>query len=205
MCLSKVPIFVKSLETIFIEKLQSWPLTVKLEISSKDDLIRFNWLKNNVFLTKTSINQIDDQQFFVRIGANDPDFNLRNDPGLITRRNAKNTVFISSIEAHGKYSPVSEFATNSRSEIKNLKQEFHNDFYTSFSVELLNNTKYLFIIAHNSDDTEKKHSLTVGTDSFNWKGPYYFKKLWKNSDQAINLILVKILPGIKLEKASKDK
>lgn len=147
------------------------------EGKSKDDLIRFNWLKNNVFLTKTSINQIDDQQFFVRIGANDPDFNLRNDPGLITRRNAKSTVFISSIEAHGKYSPVSEFATNSRSEIKNLKQEFHNNFYTSFSVELLNNTKYLFIIAHNSDDTEKKHSLTVGTDSFNWKGPYYFKKL----------------------------
>ena len=48
------------------------------------------------------------------IGANDPEFNLRNEQTLIIRKkNTKNTVFASIIESHGTYDPVSELAINS--------------------------------------------------------------------------------------------
>ena len=59
---------------------------------------------------------------FARIGANDPEFNLRNEQALILRRKeCKNTLFVSTIESHGTYSPVSESAVNANSNIKELK------------------------------------------------------------------------------------
>ena len=79
-------------------------------------------MNNYKFYTLTSVTNTNDELLFTRIGANDPEFNLRRDPALILRRkNTKNTLFVSTIEAHGNYSPVSESAVNSKSSIKELK------------------------------------------------------------------------------------
>ena len=60
-------------------------------------------------LTKQALTQL------TRLGANDPDFNLRRDPALLLRRRAENTTFVTAIEPHGTYSPVTESASNARS------------------------------------------------------------------------------------------
>ena len=70
-----------------------------------------------------------------RIGANDPEFNLRREPALILRRkNTKNTLFVSVIESHGSYSPVSESALNSYSSITRIKVVLDTEEYTAVEI-----------------------------------------------------------------------
>jgi hypothetical protein len=97
-------------------------LFIEATAKAKEAYSKFSWLNNNKFYTLTTTTSKTDQIFLARIGANDPEFNLRRDPALILRRkNAKNTVFVSVIESHGAYSPVSESAVNSNSNIKEVK------------------------------------------------------------------------------------
>ncbi len=82
----------------------------------KEGNIKLNWLRNNKFYTYTAVTDNKDEVIFGRIGANDPDFNLRNEQTLILRKKkVKDALFVSTIESHGTYSPVSELAVNAYS------------------------------------------------------------------------------------------
>ncbi|TVZ57322.1 alginate lyase [Lutibacter sp. Hel_I_33_5] len=136
---------------------------------------KFSWLHNNKFYSLTTVTNNKDELLFTRIGANDPDFNLRRDPALILRRkNTKNTLFVSTIESHGNYSPVTESAVNSKSNIKELKVVLDTDDYTAIEVTTIKggDTK-LFITANKS--TTSKHSLEINDTNYKWTGAYYFK------------------------------
>ena len=62
---------------------------------------QFTWLQEGKFYTLTAATASTDSLIFARIGANDPDFNLRRDAALIIRRpEAQSTVFASVIEPH---------------------------------------------------------------------------------------------------------
>ena len=56
---------------------------------------------------------------------------------MLRRKNTKNTLFVSAIEAHGSYSPVSESAVNSKSNIKELKVVLDTVDYTAISITTL--------------------------------------------------------------------
>ncbi|WP_165932709.1 hypothetical protein [Flavobacterium cellulosilyticum] len=57
--------------------------------------------------------------YFVRTGANDHNFDIRRDPGIVFRKkNTQNTTFIYVIETHESYSTVSEFAKNATSNLE---------------------------------------------------------------------------------------
>ncbi|GAL71837.1 poly(beta-D-mannuronate) lyase [Jejuia pallidilutea] len=71
--------------------------------------IKLNWLLNNTFYTYSAVTSNNDEIILARIGANDPEYNLRQEPTLILRKkNTKDAVFASIIESHGTYTPVSE-------------------------------------------------------------------------------------------------
>ena len=99
-------------------------------------LSKISWFNKERFYTLTSIVSSEDDLLFTRIGANDPDFNLRRDPGfMIRKKNSKDTYFISLLESHGHYDPVSEIATNAFSSIKNLKITYSDDDYIAINIE----------------------------------------------------------------------
>ncbi|MGI9533013.1 alginate lyase family protein [Lutimonas sp.] len=137
---------------------------------------KLSWLNYNKFYTLTTVTNNNDELLFTRIGANDPDFNLRRDAALMLRRkNTKNTIFVSTIEGHGSYSPVSEFALNSNSSITELKVVKDTDEYTAISISHANGTTKLFITANKNSSKEAKHTLNIGEEIFEWSGPYLFK------------------------------
>ncbi len=136
---------------------------------------KFSWLNNRKFYTLTTITSNNDKIFFTRIGANDPEFNLRRDPSLLLRRNAKNTTFVSIIEAHGSYSPVTESATNSKSSIKVLNIVYDTKDYTAISVENVKGKTKLFITANKNASAEAKHRVEINGKNYEWSGSYYFK------------------------------
>ncbi|PWG04564.1 alginate lyase family protein [Polaribacter aquimarinus] len=143
---------------------------------SNKDNTKFSWLNNGKFYSLTTISNTNDEILFTRIGANDPDFNLRREAAIMLRRkNTKNTLFVSSIEAHGSYSPVSESAVNSKSNIKELKVVIDTLDYTAISITTLNGDTKLFITANTEASKEATHKLTINNENYEWSGSYYFK------------------------------
>lgn len=137
---------------------------------------KFSWLNNNKFYTLTTVTGNTDNLLFTRIGANDPEFNLRRDPALILRRNnSKNTTFVSVIESHGSYSPVSESALNSNSSIKELKIVLDTLDYTAVAVTNIKGVTKIFITSNKNASKEAKHTLKINNKNYEWSGSYYFK------------------------------
>ncbi len=94
-------------------------------------------LQNNRFYTTTfladSLTQVD----FVTIGANDPDFNLRNEKGfIISKTKAQDPVFVSLIESHGNTDPTNETTRDFEGKVQGLKLVTDNNEITSFQFSI---------------------------------------------------------------------
>jgi oligo-alginate lyase len=142
------------------------------------DNVKFSWMGNGKFYTLTSLSESSDELLFTRLGANDPEFNLRRDAAFMVRRqNTDDTVFASVVEAHGSYSPVSELAVNSKSNIAALRVIFDDDNYTAVSIETLEGNTSLFVVSNKDASKLAEHTLDIDGREYLWSGPYhYFEK-----------------------------
>ena len=139
------------------------------------DTTRFSWMGNGRFYTLTSATRADDELMFTRIGANDPDFNLRRDAGFMIRRQGSgDTVFASTVETHGGYSPVSELAVNSNSNIAVLRVIYDDADYTALSIEELSGDTSVFVVAYSDSSSDVEHVLDVEGVTYRWSGPYLY-------------------------------
>ncbi|MDX2410925.1 MAG: alginate lyase family protein [Woeseiaceae bacterium] len=153
-------------------------LFVEGQGSAGPDGTKFSWMGNGKFYTLTSATDDSDEILFTRIGANDPAFNLRRDAAFLLRRKAAgNTVFATAIEPHGSYSPVSELAVNSNSNILDLKVAYDDENYTAVSIkDLAGQTSTLFL-SNRDASASREHQVTIGERNYQWTGPYqYFEK-----------------------------
>ena len=138
------------------------------------DNAKISWLNKGSFYTLTSATQPDDQVVFVRIGANDPGFNLRNDPGIIFRKkNSQKATFVSVLETHGSYSPVTESAKNAYSSIETLKIIYEDANYIGIQIKNKSGVETLFLFATENNKSSQKHSLVIDSKTYNWIGPYF--------------------------------
>jgi hypothetical protein len=81
----------------------------------------FTWLNNNIIYSLSTIVDTNSTLMFGMIGANDPDFNLRNEPVFIVRqKNASNHTFVNIIESHGTNNPNTEVVSNQTKQVKNI-------------------------------------------------------------------------------------
>lgn len=138
------------------------------------DNSKISWLNEGSFYTLTSITQPNDEVFFVRMGANDPSFNLRKEPGIIFRKkNAQKATFVSVLETHGNYSTVTELATNSSSGIASLKVVYEDPNYIGVEIKNKSGVATLFVLATKNNKANQKHRLQINNKTHNWVGPYY--------------------------------
>lgn len=144
----------------------------------KTENIQITWLNEGTYYSLTSLAQNKDVVVFGRIGANDPEFNLRRDPAIILRRKeVQNTTFVSILEPHGSYSPVSEFSVNSESNIKKLSIKYEDKMYICIEMETKTNQTSLLFLSKKEPGREPNHELKIDGKNYSWKGPYHFKTL----------------------------
>ena len=135
---------------------------------------KISWLNNGSYYTLTSSTQPNDEVFFVRLGANDPDFNLRRDPGIVFRKkNAKKATFVSVLETHGSYNPVTEASKNSYSSIDSLKVVYEDTDYIGVAITNKSGVSSLFVMATKDIKAANKHKIEINNKTYNWVGPYY--------------------------------
>ena len=138
------------------------------------DSTQFNWLVEGKFYTLTAATKATDELLFTRVGATDPEFNLRRDAALMFRRkDVSDTLFVSVIEPHGFYSPVSELSVNPNSNISSVKVVQDSDAYTAVTIMNVENQSSIFIVANADASVSQRHQLTIGGKQYNWQGPYY--------------------------------
>lgn len=139
------------------------------------DNTKFSWMGHGKFYTLTSVTDGSDEILFTRIGANDPEFNLRRDAAFMLRRkDASDTVFATVVEPHGSYSPVSELAVDSNSRIAELKIVHDDERYTAVAIEDIDGHTSVFILANSDASASSEHKLTIDGKAYEWAGPYCY-------------------------------
>ena len=142
-----------------------------------DTTLQVTWLKDDRFYSLTSSADSSTRLVFTRIGAGDPKFNLRNDPGFMIRNKTKDWVVASVIEPHGKYDEVNEFTQDSYPKIQSVRVLKNDEEFTSIEIKGNANIDYLLVICNNNSSEKAVHSTTVNNKNFDWTGQYYLVKL----------------------------
>lgn len=143
------------------------------------DMYRMTWFNKKWFYTVSSVVEVGDRMILTRIGANDPNFNLRRDPGLIHRRKTGNTLFASVYEIHGSYDYASERPLNLFTSIQDLKVLHKSADYVVVELKLVSGEQYQFSFSLNDRDEASNHSLETSDGQLEWTGVYDFRKLEK--------------------------
>jgi len=151
-------------------------LWLEAQTELKSDVFRMTWFHEKNFYTQTSTVLEGDQALLTRIGANDPNFNLRRDPGLIHRRIGGNTLFASLYEMHGRYSYADEIPINSFTSIANLEVLHESENYLAIQFQLKSGEKYEFVFSLNDKKDRSEHKIELESGNLEWIGPFSFKK-----------------------------
>jgi len=135
------------------------------------------WFHAGTFYTQTMTIRPDDEIRMIRLGANDPKFNLRRDPAFVLRReNVANTTFASVTETHGSYTPRDEVPHTPYGELESLELVVDTDNYTALSFAHSNGQNWLLLLANNDNDAAAKHSLTINGQAYSWSGVHHLIK-----------------------------
>lgn len=140
------------------------------------EISRMTWFNKKRFYTVTSLVESGDEIILTRIGANDPNFNLRRDPGIIHRRTGGNTLFANLYEVHGSYNYSSERPINSFTSINSLKVAHRSAEYVVVQFQLKSGEKYLFAFSLKDKDKSRKHAIETTEGLLEWQGIYDFTK-----------------------------
>lgn len=148
-------------------------LYVEGEGSVKESgLSQMTWMQDHNYYTLSLATQNDDELMLTRIGANDPEFNLRRDPGLMLRREKEDTVFVSVVEPHGGYNPVTERSVNANSHVKSITVLATDGDYTAVEILTHEDRKFIFVVSNKDNSKAQAHSLNISGRDIVWTGPY---------------------------------
>ena len=133
---------------------------------------QFTFLNHKTFYTISSLSNDSVDVYFTRIGANDPNFNLRRDPSYILRANNKNQTFINVIEAHGNFDSITEIAKGSTSGVVTIECMQDDENFTAAEIKI--DGKILHVIqCNNNFEKNTKHNFSHAGIHLDWTGPCY--------------------------------
>ena len=138
---------------------------------NKQPFTQFTFLNDKTYYTISSLTDDSTRLFFTRLGANDPDFNLRREPAYIIRKKGSNQVFVNVIEPHGNYDGNVEVSTNSYSLVKGIDLIQDDNDYSVMSIMF--DGKPLLLIQRNKDFNGKAlNNITINNKKYSFNGNY---------------------------------
>ncbi len=135
-------------------------------------MAQFTFLNDKAFYSISSLVTDSAMLYFTRIGANDPNFNLRRESAYILRARARQHTFVNAIEIHGQYNTEAEIARSSYSSVSMMEKLRDDEAYTAVRITVQG--KRLLIVQANANYDEKSsHSVSFGNTTISWTGPCY--------------------------------
>ncbi len=147
-------------------------LIVDAKANKLPSTARITWMKDRGFYTLTTLADSDTEFFVTRLGANDPNYNLRKQMGMLFRfPKSKNKKLLTVYEMHGNYNPVSEAILDSEGSVKNMKLVEGDDEKVAVLLEL-KNEKTIQLMLDLKFAGSAKNAMAVNGKSVTWEGNY---------------------------------
>ncbi|MDI9364108.1 MAG: heparinase II/III family protein [Flavobacterium sp.] len=143
------------------------------EASAKasNGLTQFTFLNNSAYYTISSYTDDSTNLYFTRLGANDPNFNLRRDPAYIIRKKGTNQTFVNVVEIHGKYDTNNEVSVSAYPKIEAITILRDDADYLVAQIKI--NGKLLLVAQANKNVAiNAAHALKLNGSNVHWIGPY---------------------------------
>jgi hypothetical protein len=142
------------------------------QANGNNGISTFTWLDGRKFYSISTITDTNTELLFTKSGANDPNFDLRNEPGYLIRNKGKdNYTFVSVIEPHGSFEPVPELVADSHSAVREIKLRKDDSESTVISVIFNNGKTYLLLLAAVPND-KATHKVILDGKPYHWQGNY---------------------------------
>lgn len=132
-----------------------------------------SWLHDDTYYTWVSAAARPGSVHFGRIGANDPQFNLRSEPVMILRQQGTTHLFASVLETHGRFDESNEISEEARGRVCAVEVIGHDDIGSVIAITLVGG-ETLHVMSSNLPDVnaDHQHSCTFGGRRFSWQGFY---------------------------------
>jgi hypothetical protein len=131
--------------------------------------LQFTWMNGERYYTLTSAAGAGARFSLVRIGANDPKINLRNDPGLILHAHGSAQVFASVLEPHGAWDGTREFTTGGFPSIKSVEVLAATDDGTVVKIAGEGGLAWTLCISNRTDGVAA-HRVEANGQVYTWDG-----------------------------------
>ncbi|GAB1620910.1 hypothetical protein AAOGI_09600 [Agarivorans albus] len=142
--------------------------------ASENNLV--SWLQGNSYYSWISASEANDELFFTRVGANDPEFNLRSETSFILRRQAKSTVFANVLETHGYFNEAVEASTNARGKVNQVTVVVSNDIGSVIEVKG-EGIDFTVMLSNQRDvSAETQHTIEHNQQTYCWQGSLALEK-----------------------------
>jgi oligo-alginate lyase len=133
--------------------------------------IAFTWMNGDRYYTATSAADPTTRVFFLQIGANDPEFDLRNEPAIMLRQDGQSShVFATVIEPHGRWDGVREQTFGGEPTIRSVSVLAATDEGSVVRITGEGGLVWTLMIANAQPAVAGGHKVTAGNDTFTWEG-----------------------------------
>lgn len=130
---------------------------------------RVSWFNQGRFYDYVFASSDVDQVVLTELGANDPDYNLRNERAFILRGDDKESFTLAGVlEPHGAYSAAEEYARDTISSVKAVERVSDNG--ADLVIIRLNAGKTLAIGVSWDPDPAKRHQVKTPGGVYAWTG-----------------------------------
>lgn len=131
----------------------------------------FTFFNKNRFYTISTATTPQTELKMLRLGANDPDYNLRDEAAFLVReKDKKEHTFATSIETHGNYDVVRETSSNLTSSCEEVKVIMDTASYTVVKATYKGGHSVLLCLCNTDNNKEKTHSLSIEGINYTWNG-----------------------------------
>ena len=89
-------------------------------------------------------------------------------------RDAGNATFVSVIESHGSYSPVSELSVKSNGNVASLNVIHDDAEHTAVAIETHGGEVLVFVMANEEASAGREHRVRMANQTHRWTGPFCF-------------------------------
>ncbi len=151
-----------------------------LEATGKTDKPNacFTFVNANRFYSISTVCNATTEFMFTRLGANDPNFNLRPEAAFMLRQpNTGNHTFVSVIEPHGLYDLSREVTVNFQSNIANIEVLKDDENITAVKIQTKKGKAFLLLTINNDFNTANKRQVDINNKTISFTGNYYFTEI----------------------------
>lgn len=132
-----------------------------------------SWLDGSSYYTVLSASSADSEIIFARTGANDPDFNLRNEPMFLVRSRASTHLFATAIETHGRFDEANEVSIDARGKLAGIEILGHDE--RASVIRLVDTTGHATIVTVSNVpgvNPATESQVSVDGQLYRWSGAF---------------------------------